>query len=975
MRIRVSPTPSNTPSYTPTITPTNTECPIGCFDVLNVCCEVETMSINPISGDLLVGGNIDNYGFYPIDTAFKLEKTGNLDISFNPSQSFTARSIFELPDGKVLIAGRSNILIDRFTSTGSIDGTFTQLPLLWTGTTNTPESNAFAIQPDGKILVGGQFNVVSGNSYSRICRINANGTLDTSFNVGTGFNNGVTSITIQPDGKILCTGSFETYSGFSSSGIIRLNSDGSIDSTFTSPVPVFRDVYSLLLLPSGKIMCQVNDVIRRLNSDGSIDGSFAAVTLSPVSFVYSYDIEPFTNKVFAAGDFTTINGSPKKGLVKINTDGSIDNSLDIGTGFGSVFFYFPRVVKRKYNGHLYVGGNFDNYKGIASVNRFTELLPNGDVFECEVGTCYQYSISKLDGFTSGTALIIDCNGLIREIVNNDTLPYDFCASKILNTNSSIVSGGTDVAEICCFEFENINPTFNDVSVGYISCDTNIRVNQNVIPGARFCAKSIVSMSPITRPIRQIGSCVLPTPTPTNTSTPTRTPAVTPTMTPTNTQTQTQTPSPTPCYQPKAYILFDSQTGSTALNTWMASQGSAFRGMFINGPSLVPATFEEQMNAYISYSGFGPSQYYALLPQNITPNQDPIIWNEVFYPTWEGTFVWVNMFVPTCPICPEGEYGLMGANGFAIHTTNDFRRSIPFYYSGTAIPQGFYRLYTTYAGTDMRLSASGSEYILGSLDCGITPTPSPTRTSTATPTNTQTSTPTGTPPSTPTQTQTPSPSGGITCIQVIDTVIAPEPQTGINNFFGVNISLSPYPVTENVTVTGYIRDDGNISNTYDFSITVIGGTQSGETANNVLTTGPADTATIFITGITPSVVTYDGNSVYICGLEPEPTPTMTPTPSTTPPCTNTIFTHGALRVTCSDFCNTNYLIGTTDCATETYFNLSIGDFIYGYSGQSGYLAYSNVSTDTNTGPFRIAEIDGSGEILGLYVCSGGSCIPL
>jgi hypothetical protein len=233
----------------------------------------------------------------------------------------------------------------------------------------------------------------------------------------------------------------------------------------------------------------------------------------------------------------------------------------------------------------------------------------------------------------------------------------------------------------------------------------------------------------------------------------------------------------------------------------------------------------------------------------------------------------------------------------------------------------------------------------------------------------------TPSPTPTQTSTPSPTGSITCIQVIDTVIAPEPQTGINNFFGVNISLSPYPVTENVTVTGYIRDDGNISNTYDFSITVIGGTQSGETANNVLTTGPADTATIFITGITPSVVTYAGNSVYICGLEPEPTPTMTPTPSTTPPCTNTIFTHGALRVTCSDFCNTNYLIGTTDCATETYFNLSIGDFIYGYSGQTGFLAYSNVSTDTNTGPFRIAEIDGTGEILGLYVCSGGSCIPL
>ena len=270
---------------------------------------------------------------------------------------------------------------------------------------------------------------------------------------------------------------------------------------------------------------------------------------------------------------------------------------------------------------------------------------------------------------------------------------------------------------------------------------------------RLAVSATPSNTPSNTPSYTPTGTLCPTLTPTNTLTATQTPTPSQTgtflPTPTQTQTQTNTPSPTSCYQPKAYILFDSQTGSTALNTWMASQGSSFRGMFINGPSLVPATFEAQMNAYISYSGFGPSQYYALLPQNITPNQDPIIWNEVFYPTWEGTFVWVNMFVPTCPICPEGEYGLMGANGAAIHTTNPLRRSIPFYYSGTAIPQGYYRLYTTYAGTDMRLSASGSEYILGDLVC--LPTPTPTVTSTQTQTPTPTSTPTGTPPVTPSNT--------------------------------------------------------------------------------------------------------------------------------------------------------------------------------------------------------------------------------
>lgn len=108
----------------------------------------------------------------------------------------------------------------------------------------------------------------------------------------------------------------------------------------------------------------------------------------------------------------------------------------------------------------------------------------------------------------------------------------------------------------------------------------------------------------------------------------------------------------------------------------------------------------------------------------------------------------------------------------------------------------------------------------------------------------------------------------------------------------------------------------------------------------------------------------------------PTPSVTATPSETPSiCTQGIYSSGQVRATCSDYCNTNYLIHTLDVASQPYGTLTIGDFICGYEGQSGYIAYSDVYTDTNTGPFRIADIDGSGEILGIYVCSGGFCVPL
>lgn len=104
-----------------------------------------------------------------------------------------------------------------------------------------------------------------------------------------------------------------------------------------------------------------------------------------------------------------------------------------------------------------------------------------------------------------------------------------------------------------------------------------------------------------------------------------------------------------------------------------------------------------------------------------------------------------------------------------------------------------------------------------------------------------------------------------------------------------------------------------------------------------------------------------------------TPTMTPTPS--PTTAIEIFTHGTVRATCSDFCTANYLIDVSTSATNNYASLTIGDTIFGQGGVAGFVAYSNISTDTTTGPFRIAEIDSSGVILGIYICLGGVCEPL
>ena len=189
----------------------------------------------------------------------------------------------------------------------------------------------------------------------------------------------------------------------------------------------------------------------------------------------------------------------------------------------------------------------------------------------------------------------------------------------------------------------------------------------------------------------------------------------------------------------------------------------------------------------------------------------------------------------------------------------------------------------------------------------------------------------------------------------------------------------------------LQNNVSVDTTFTMRVYYIPGTPLGNcnteptSSIDIDVTVPSGQNTYLVTcGEAPFI---DEGGATICGFElidpPFPvcsttttlTPTTTKSPTTTTFCPATIYTHGAVRVDCSDFCTTNYLIQTVNCADNDYFSLTIGDFIYGYINQAGYIAYSNVSTDTNTGPFRIAQIDGTGEVTGIFVCSGGSCVPL
>jgi uncharacterized delta-60 repeat protein len=237
-----------------------------------------------------------------------------------------------------------------------------------------------SIQSDGKILVGGDFTTFTGATENRLIRLNTDGSKDTSFNIGTGFNAQVRSISIQSDGKIMVGGEFTTFTGATQNRLIRLNSDGSKDTTFNIGSGFGDYVNSVAIQSDGKVLVgggfttftgsSQNNLIR-LNSDGSRDTSFNIGT-GFNSEVGSIEIQS-DGKVLAGGNFTTFTGSTQRKLIRLNSDGSKDTSFDIGTGFAGLDTVQSTSVQS--DGKILVGGQFTTYQGVSSLRN---IILNSD---------------------------------------------------------------------------------------------------------------------------------------------------------------------------------------------------------------------------------------------------------------------------------------------------------------------------------------------------------------------------------------------------------------------------------------------------------------------------------------------------------------------------------------------------------------------------------------------------------------------
>jgi uncharacterized delta-60 repeat protein len=209
------------------------------------------------NGQVLVGGgftsmdNISSKGVARLNTSGTLDTTYNVGAGVNLGGSVLAMAV--QPDGKLIVAGdfstfnnvpRHNIA--RLETNGSLDLTFDAL----TGPNDVVY--AVAVQTDGKILLGGSFTMVDAFENFMVARLETNGLVDATWTPISGADNTVYALTLQPDGRALVGGSFSTYDGEARLSLARLQSNGMLDPTFNACRGMNGPVYAIALQTNGQ---------------------------------------------------------------------------------------------------------------------------------------------------------------------------------------------------------------------------------------------------------------------------------------------------------------------------------------------------------------------------------------------------------------------------------------------------------------------------------------------------------------------------------------------------------------------------------------------------------------------------------------------------------------------------------------------------------------------------------------------------
>jgi len=364
----------------------------------------------------------------------------------------TVYAVAEQPDGSAIIAG-SFISFDsnpynrivRVMTNGFQDPTFLVAP-------NSGANDfiaALALQPNGQIIIGGNFTAFNGFDRHYIARLNPDGSLDTSFNPGLGANGKVWSVVLESSGQIIIGGEFTTYNGTNVNEVARLNADGSLDTTFNPGAGPDGIVDAVAVDASGRVIigggfANVSGVssggVARLNVDGSLDTAFApgigtfnpeTLTTDPVKAVA---VQP-DGKILIGGSFSYLDLVNYNGLARLSQDGTVDLSFQPGTGTlnpvtGVADTIYSILLQP--DGNILIGGDLTAYNQTRRIG-VARLFQDGTVDTSFMDTAYNQFAGVPTQYLNQDAV-----GITYPFVNTRNVIYALA----LESGGNVIIGGT-----------------------------------------------------------------------------------------------------------------------------------------------------------------------------------------------------------------------------------------------------------------------------------------------------------------------------------------------------------------------------------------------------------------------------------------------------------------------------------------------------------------------------------------------------
>lgn len=378
------------------------------------------------NGGAIVGGYFQTPS---AQSLLKLESSGQVSTGFSVSVNGTVLAAARDTAGGVVIAGGFGMVngvaassLARVTAGGQLDTTFAP------GAVNG-RIRAIEILDDGRLLVAGDFTRVGATPTPYLACLAPDGSLDSSFQTALqpsfAIEAGACALAVQPDGKILVGGTFEA--GGSHRTLLRLNDDGSLDTTFSSQNGPILYLEQIVVEGNGGIwICgtatsQGSGFLRKLHADGTPDSTFAEVTADGPVNTFATTIG---DSLLIGGDFTAVNGEHHSNLARVTAAGEVDGFALSTDG--------PVELLARTSSGIFVAGHFSTI-GDLSTTSIARLVDGGPQFQTSGTSSAGVFNSYLAGI-AGKTYVVEASA---DLVNWST----FSTNTATNSGIEVVDNG------------------------------------------------------------------------------------------------------------------------------------------------------------------------------------------------------------------------------------------------------------------------------------------------------------------------------------------------------------------------------------------------------------------------------------------------------------------------------------------------------------------------------------------------------